>query len=117
LFNGLLSLFFRPHKQHFAAFAHRGAQKITRGFQLIDGLAQINDVDSVAGIKDERLHLGVPPFGLVSKMHPGVQQFFNSDRDHSFPLVKSRPCGPAIPRNTGLIYMSLWPPAPSGTGI
>jgi hypothetical protein len=35
---------------------------------LVERLAQVDDVDPITGIEDERLHLGVPPFGLVSEM-------------------------------------------------
>jgi hypothetical protein len=89
-------------------------REIAGGFQLGERLAEVDDMNAVAGIEDERLHLGVPAFRLVSKMDAGIQQFLNSDTNHRFPLVKSSPLGRTIPRNTGLISVLLWPPAPTG---
>src|SRR5437016_1263219 len=34
-------------------------------------------MDAVAFGEDELFHFGVPPFGLMAKMNPGFQQFFN----------------------------------------
>jgi len=48
----------------------------------------------------------------VSKVDAGIQQFLNSDTNHNLPLVKSPPFERTIPRNTGLISVLLWPPAP-----
>ena len=64
----LLGLFFSADKQHLAAFAHRFGQKIAGRLQLSERLAQINDVNAVACVKDERFHLRVPAPRLVSKM-------------------------------------------------
>jgi hypothetical protein len=50
--------------------------------QLLLGLAEIDDVDAVARVKDERLHLGIPALGLMAEMDAGVQQFLNSDGAH-----------------------------------
>ncbi len=106
-------------KQNFAAFADGVGKKAARGFQLVKRLAQVNDVNTIAGIEDERLHLGVPPFGLVSEMDARIEQFLNSNTNHNFPLVKSPAANGeqrTIPRNTGLILILLWPPAPVGAG-
>src|SRR5437870_1546943 len=46
-------------------------------------------MNPVTGLEDELLHLGIPSFSLVSEMDAGVQQFFNADTEHSFPLVRS----------------------------
>jgi hypothetical protein len=45
-------------------------------------------------------------------MDAGIQQFLNSDTNHTFPLVKSPPFERTIPRNTGLFSVLFWPPAP-----
>ena len=55
------------------AFAASRGQKIASRFKLLEGLAQVDDVDAITGIKDELLHLRVPPFGLVSKMDARLQ--------------------------------------------
>jgi hypothetical protein len=44
--------------------------------------AQVDDVDAVARVEDEGLHLGIPTLGLVSKVDACFQQFFNADTDH-----------------------------------
>ena len=48
---------------------------------------------------------GIPTFGLVSEMNACIQQFFNSNTNHNFPLVRDRSqrFERTIPRNTGLI--------------
>ena len=79
-----LRLLLGADKQHFVAFAHRGREEIAGRFQLVERLAQVDDMDAVARVEDERLHLGVPPFGLVSEMDTGIQQFLNSDTNHKF---------------------------------
>jgi hypothetical protein len=84
-----LRLLLGADKQHLAAFADGVREKVAGCLQLIERLAQINDVDAIASVEDERLHLGVPPFGLVSEMDSRIEQFHNSNTNHNFPLVKS----------------------------
>jgi hypothetical protein len=64
-------------------------QEIAGRFQLRQRLAQVNDVDAVARVEDEGLHLGVPTPGLMPEMDAGVQQFLNANADHNFPFVRS----------------------------
>ena len=78
-------------------------EEIASRFQLAEGLAEVDDVDAIAGIEDERLHLGIPTLGLVSEMNARFQQFLNANANHNFPLLKARHFGRTIPRNTGLI--------------
>ncbi len=52
-------------------------------------LAQVDDVNAVARVEDERLHLGVPTLRLVSEMDARLQQFLNANANHNFPLVES----------------------------
>jgi hypothetical protein len=80
----LLGLFLGADKEHLSAFADCRRQKIAGGFDLVEGSAQVNDVNAVASIKDERLHFGVPPFGLVTEMDPGIEQFFYANTNHKF---------------------------------
>jgi hypothetical protein len=54
------------------------------------GLAEVDNVDPVTRVKDETLHLGIPTLCLVSKMNASIQQFFNTDANHNFPLLKIR---------------------------
>jgi hypothetical protein len=71
-------------------------------------------VNAITRVEDERLHLGIPTPRLMSEMDARIQQFFYTDTQHNFPLVKSPPdIGRTIPRNTGLILVLLWPPKPT----
>src|SRR5439155_1181116 len=88
-FDRVLRLLFGANEQYPAAFADGLVEKTARGFELSEGFAEVDDVDTVAGIKDERSHLGVPTTGLVSEVDARFQQFFNANTDHSFPLVIS----------------------------
>jgi hypothetical protein len=81
--NGLLGLFLGAHEEHALAFAHGVREKIAGGFELAKRFAEVDDVDAVASIEDKRLHLGIPPFGLVAEMNAGVQQFLNADTNHN----------------------------------
>ena len=66
--DALLRLFLGADEQNFSAPANRRGEKIARGFELRERLAQINDVDAVARVEDERLHLGIPTLRLMSEM-------------------------------------------------
>ena len=105
-----LRLLLGADEQHFAAFAHRGGEEIARRFQLAERLAQVDDVNAVAGVKDERLHLRVPPFGLVPEMDTGIQQFLNSDTNHRFPLVRSPPLRANHPAEHGIDFSVIMAP-------
>jgi hypothetical protein len=48
-------------------------------------------MNPVASFEDELLHLGIPSLGLMAEMDARVQQFFNTNTEHSFPFVKSSP--------------------------
>jgi hypothetical protein len=43
---------------------------------------QIDDVDTITRAKDVGFHLGVPPFGLVTKMNPRFKQFLHCYISH-----------------------------------
>jgi hypothetical protein len=75
---------------HALALADRGRQEVAGGFKLSEGFAEVDNVDAIAGIEDERLHLGIPPFGLVSEVDASIQQFLHANTDHRFPLLKDR---------------------------
>ena len=138
--DALLRLLFGADKHHLAALADGGGQEIARRFELRERLAEVNDVNAVARVEDERLHLGVPTLRLVSEMDARFQQFFNANTNHNFPLVANSSPGlkskitiksfpatvPAfliliffliliclqktIPRNTGLMFDVVRPP-------
>ena len=71
--DGFLGLLFGADEQHVAALGDDAVEEIAGGFQLGERFAQVNDVDAVAGVEDERLHLRVPALGLMSEMDAGVQ--------------------------------------------
>ena len=73
--DGLLGLLLGADEQDLAALADGLAQEVAGGFQLGERLAEVDDVNAVARVEDERLHLGVPTLGLVSEMDAGIQQF------------------------------------------
>ncbi len=67
--NALLRLLLRADKQNLPALANRRGEEVRRRFKLRERLAQINDVNAVARVEDEGLHLGVPTLRLMSKMN------------------------------------------------
>ena len=73
--DGFLGLFLGADEQNLAALADSVGKKIARCLKLFDRLAEVDDVNAVARVENERLHFGVPAFGLVSEMNAGVQQF------------------------------------------
>ncbi len=73
LFDGFLGLLLGADKQDAAAFGDQGVQVVAGRFQLRQRFAQVNDVDAVARVEDERLHPGVPTPGLMPEMDAGVQ--------------------------------------------
>ena len=82
--------FLVPTNRTLSAFGDGLGREIAGRFQLRQRLAQVDDVNAVAGIEDELLHLGVPTFGLVSEMNTCFQQFFNSDDLSHISFVKVR---------------------------
>ena len=76
-------------------------EKIARRFQLRERLAQVNDMNPVARVEDEGLHLGIPTLRLMSEMDARFQQFLYADTDHIFPFVRSPAgCGDGPSRGT-----------------
>src|SRR5262249_30684918 len=82
--DGFLGLLFRADEENGAALSHGGGEKVASGLQLSEGFAEINNVNPVAGFKDEWLHLGIPTFGLMTKMDARVQQFLKTNTKHDF---------------------------------
>ena len=60
--------------------------------QLLDGQREIDDVDPVTLLKDERLHLGVPAARLMAEVNARFQEFAHGDDGHDeINLSGSRP--------------------------
>ena len=93
--HGFLSLLFGAHEEHLRALAGHVAEKVTGVVQLSDALAQVDNMDSVARVENERLHFRVPALGLMSEMDTGFEKFFYTNILHSFPFVGSPRVFPA----------------------
>jgi hypothetical protein len=79
-----LGLLFGADENNLSALRDYFLEKFHRGFELLGGFAQVDDMDAIARFENEAAHLGIPTFGLVSEMNTGFQQFFNSDTKHNF---------------------------------
>ena len=97
-----LGLFLGAHEQDLAATANGVAQKITGSLKLVDGLGEVDDVDSVVCPENIGLHLRIPTTGLVAKMDTCFKQFLNSFAHIVFPC--SRPLW-AIPQDDGIMLV------------
>ena len=99
-----LGLFLRAHEQNLTASANGVAQKITGSLELVDGLREVDNVDSVVCPENVGLHLRIPPTSLVAKMDTCFKQFLNSYAHIVFPC--SRPLR-AIPQDDGIVLVVL----------
>ena len=88
--DGLLGLLLGADEQDLAALADGLAEEVAGRLELGERLAEVDDVDAVARVEDEGLHLRVPAPGLVSEMDTRFQQFLNADADHSFLWLRAR---------------------------
>src|SRR5678816_2811824 len=90
--------------------------------QLLHGLTEVDDVDGVALVEDERLHLWIPALCLVAKMHPGLEKFRHQFSGHRYgsgeekwavvlSAVTSEGKG-NLPYFRGLIRLRIWRGSP-----
>lgn len=103
--DGFLGLFFGADEEDLTAGADFGAEEFASGLELGESLAEVDDVNAVAGVEDEFFHLRVPSAGLMAEMDARVEQFLDPNTDHNFPFVRDGPRflgRAAIPRKTGL---------------
>jgi hypothetical protein len=63
------------NKEDLLVLAGQFAEEVSSFVDLIDGLLDVEDVDVVFGAHDEFLHLGVPAFGLMSKVDASFDEF------------------------------------------
>jgi hypothetical protein len=77
LFNRLLRLLFAADEQNLSRRAALLPEGNRRTLELFHRLIEIDDVNGVAFLENERLHFRVPPFGLVAKMNAGFKQLGN----------------------------------------
>ncbi len=75
LADGFLGLALAADEEHALAFAGEFRQEIGSDIDLFDGLLDVEDVDLIAGIEDEGLHLRIPAFGLVTEVDTSFDEF------------------------------------------
>jgi hypothetical protein len=75
LLDGFLRLALAADEEDFFAFAGEVGQEFGRFVNLAHGFLDVEDVDLVAGIQDEWLHLWVPTLGLVTEVDSGFDEF------------------------------------------
>ena len=76
----VLRLALGAHEHDGLAFGGELADEILCLAVMLDGLAEVEDVDARALAEDERLHLGIPTLGLVSEMHACFEQVLHRER-------------------------------------
>ena len=80
--DGFLGLLLGADEEDVAALGRGSGEEFAGFFHLNDRLGQVDDVDAVAGLEDESLHLGVPATGLMAEMNACFEEFFDSDGAH-----------------------------------
>jgi hypothetical protein len=75
LADGFLGLAFAADEEDVFLLAGELAEELGGVVNLIDGLLDVEDVDLVAGLQDEGLHLGIPAAGLVTEVDSGFDEF------------------------------------------
>ena len=110
----LLGLLLGADEQHLSALRDGVEKELAGILELHDGLAQVDDVDAVAGIENEGLHLRVPATGLVTEMHACFEELFNADIGfQSVSCVAIRPyLVRTIPGKTGFMSVVVVATAP-----
>lgn len=73
--DGFLSLALATHEEDALTLAGEVGQEFSSGVDLLDRFLDVEDVDLVAGIQDEWLHLWVPTLGLVTEVDSGFDEF------------------------------------------
>ena len=89
--------FLVPTKRMRAALGDGVADEVVRLLDVVEGLAQVDDVDAVALGEDEALHLRVPAPGLVPEVDTALQQLAHGHDGHGGVL----PRGPWLSRPAG----------------
>ena len=76
----VLGLPFRAHEEDRASFGREFRHKLLGATKQLRGCSEVDDVNAVPLAEDIRLHLRVPPFGLVAEVHTSVQEIFHRER-------------------------------------
>jgi hypothetical protein len=69
-----LGLLLGAYKENFATGGDGFDHIVVGAVEAVNRLLQVEDVDTVAGPKDIRLHFGVPTAGLVTEVGTGFEQ-------------------------------------------
>ena len=77
--DSVLRLLLGADEEHLLAGHGDFTDKLGSRLKAVERLLEINDVDAVALREHERLHLGMPAAGGVSKMDSGLQQGLHRD--------------------------------------
>ena len=77
LTDGIASLLLGTNKENGATVGGKLTNEIISLFQLLYGLLQVDDVDTVALGEDVLSHLGIPATGLVTKVYASFQKLFH----------------------------------------
>ena len=80
--NDVLRLLLGADEQNDFALARHLLDDFVGFAQLLHGEREIDDVDAVALLEDERLHLGVPAAGLVAEVDACLEQLAHGDDGH-----------------------------------
>jgi hypothetical protein len=73
----LLSLGFGADNEDFATFSDNGLKGVIRSIGTFDRLAEVDDVNPIAGPIDELAHLRVPTASLMSEVDASFKQFLH----------------------------------------
>src|SRR5207247_7747962 len=77
--NSFLCLALRSHEKDGLALLSQIGDKLGRLFEKLEGLLQVDDVDSIAFAVDVLLHFGIPTACLVAKVNSSLQKFLHTD--------------------------------------
>ena len=92
--DGVLGLALRADEQHPAAIGDEIADERVRGFDPLERLLEVDDVDTRPLAVDESPHPRVPTAGLVSEVDTCLEQLLHGHDGHvvvSLPIGSSRP--------------------------
>ena len=81
--DGLLSLLLGADEQDVAALSCNFLHVVVSLVQLLHGLLQVNDIDTIALGEDVLSHLGVPAAGLVTEVHTCLEKLLHRNDCHN----------------------------------
>ncbi len=82
LSDALPTLLLGCHEKNILAAGNNLADQVDCVFQILSGLLEVDDMDTVTGHEDVILHSGVPALLLVAEVYSGFQQILNSRALH-----------------------------------